>query len=110
MRKYYGSNNSILQEEKYLYLLLFAPGHTYKFNEPIKGSAWLHRHVHVLSKVIPEISFEFEKHDFAVLYPKDKNMTVKEFTFQMSDHFPLRIQLDVWFDDVELKKIAKGKT
>ena len=69
MRKYYGSNNSILQEEKYLYLLLFAPGHTCKFNEPIKGSAWLHRHVHVLSKVIPEISFEFEKHDFGVYSP-----------------------------------------
>ena len=53
---------------------------------------------------------DFYKKNFAVLYPKDKNMTVKEFTFQMSDHFPLWIQLDVWFDDAELKKIAKGKT
>ena len=34
-------------------------------------------------------SIDFYKKNFAVLYPKDKNMTVKEFTFQMSDSFAI---------------------
>ena len=69
LRKYYESNDSIPQEEKYLYLLLFAPGYTCKFNEPIKGNTWLHKHIHVLSKAIPESGFEFEKHDFGIYSP-----------------------------------------
>ena len=52
---------------------------------------------------------DFYHGDFSKLYPKNKDMTYKQFTFQLSDHLPLWIQLDVWFDDVELKKIADGK-
>ena len=69
LRKYYESDDSVPQEEKYLYLLLFAPGYTCKFNEPIKGTTWLHKHIHVLSKAIPESGFEFEKHNFGIYSP-----------------------------------------
>jgi len=54
-------------------------------------------------------SIDFYRNDFTPLYPKAKypNMTKDDFTFQMSDHLPIWIQLDVWTEDEDLKKMAK---
>ena len=53
-------------------------------------------------------TINFYKNDFTPLYPKKKykGMTKEKFTFQMSDHLPIWIQLDVWTEDDDLKKMA----
>ena len=64
------SDDSVPQEEKYLYLLLFVTWlYIYSSMWPIKGTTWLHKHIHVLSKAIPESGFEFEKHNFGIYSP-----------------------------------------
>lgn len=47
---------------------------------------------------------DFYKKDWRKLFPESKypEMTKKDFTFQMSDHLPLWVQLDTWIDDEEL--------
>ncbi|NIP62206.1 MAG: hypothetical protein GWN01_16195 [Nitrosopumilaceae archaeon] len=62
MKKYY--DDEYPPEEKYLYLILFAPGYTKKFNEPIRGNTWLQKQVHVLSKTIKNLGYEFDEHNF----------------------------------------------
>ena len=51
---------------------------------------------------------DFYKDDFTPLYPKEiyKDMTKKDFTYQMSDHLPIWVQLDVWTEDDDLKEMA----
>ncbi len=63
MRKYY-DYEEYPDEEKYLYLLLYAPGFTSKLNEPVKGDTWLQKEMHALSKLIPKLNLEFDEYNF----------------------------------------------
>lgn len=47
---------------------------------------------------------DFYQDDWRALFPKEyyPNMTQKSFTYQMSDHLPLWVQLDIWTDDEEI--------
>ena len=49
LRKYYESEE-YTDEEKYLYLLLHAPGSNEKYNEPIRGNTWLQKMMDFLSR------------------------------------------------------------
>ena len=49
-------------------------------------------------------ALDFYCGDHAGLFPGQK-MTKEEFTFQLSDHLPLWIQLDTWNEDIELDQI-----
>lgn len=52
---------------------------------------------------------DFYKNDWRSLYTEEHfpTMNKRKFTFQMSDHLPLWVQLDVWTDDYELEKLIK---
>ena len=52
---------------------------------------------------------DFYQEEWRSLYPEDQfpGMTKRKFTFQLSDHLPLWIQLDVWSDDYEINKLIK---
>lgn len=52
---------------------------------------------------------DFYQEEWRSLYPEDQfpSMTKRKFTFQLSDHLPLWIQLDVWSDDYEINKLIK---
>lgn len=68
MRKYY-DYEEYPDEEKYLYLLLIAPGFTQKLNEPVKGDTWLQKEMHALSKLIPKLNWEFDEYNFGAFSP-----------------------------------------
>ncbi|QLH05424.1 endonuclease [Nitrosopumilus oxyclinae] len=55
---------------------------------------------------------DFYKKDFRKLYPKKKfpDMDKESFTYEMSDHLPLWIQLDIWTDDEELDQLIRKKS
>lgn len=55
---------------------------------------------------------DFYKGKWRALYPKKQfpNLDKQKFTFQMSDHLPLWVQLDTWTDDEELDQIIKAKS
>ena len=69
LRKYCESEEEYPAEEKYLYILLIAPGYTNKLNEPLKGSTWLHKTMHVISQNIDELNYDFDAHDFGTFSP-----------------------------------------
>ncbi|RNJ78094.1 MAG: hypothetical protein EB829_05430, partial [Nitrosopumilus sp. H8] len=51
-------------EERFLYLLLFAPGNTGRFNEKIAGNTWLQKQMYLLKEFIPEIPLRFDERRF----------------------------------------------
>lgn len=55
---------------------------------------------------------DFYKNDWRALYPKKQfpKLDKQAFTFEMSDHLPLWLQLDTWTDDEELDQIIKVKS
>lgn len=55
---------------------------------------------------------DFYKKDFRALYPKKNfpNLDKERFTYEMSDHLPLWIQLDIWTDDEELDQLIQQKS
>lgn len=46
---------------------------------------------------------DFYRNDWRALFPKMTNKT--DFTYQMSDHLPLWVQLDTWIEDEQLDQI-----
>ena len=85
MKKYYESDEGYPPEEKYLYLLLYAPGYTNKLNESIKGDTWLQKIMHVLSKAIPVLNFEFDEHNFGAYSPALEAIQVQNATSHLID-------------------------
>lgn len=55
---------------------------------------------------------DFYKKDWRALYPKKKfpKLDKESFTFQLSDHLPLWIQLVTWTDDEELDQLIQPKS
>ncbi|MDH3277062.1 MAG: endonuclease/exonuclease/phosphatase family protein [Nitrosopumilus sp.] len=53
---------------------------------------------------------DFYQDDWRALYPEEEfsSMTKNKFTYQISDHLPLWVQLDVWSDDFEIDKLISG--
>jgi len=92
---YYDQESEYTPEEKYLYLLLYAPGSSGRFNEKIKGSTWLQKQMHVLSKFIKEPEYGFDEHNFGVFSPaldtiKVQN-TASEMINQSDEEGPLNL-------------------
>ena len=58
-------------------------------------------------KVLDGGAVDFYNGDIESLYPPSKygSLSKAAYTFEMSDHLPIWIQLSVWNDDKELKKI-----
>lgn len=54
---------------------------------------------------------DFYKDDWRALFPEKDypDMTKKKFTFELSDHLPLWIQIDTWTDDEELDQYLSSK-
>ena len=50
-------------------MLLYAPGYTKKHNEPIRGSTWLQKQMHELSKATSKMNFNFDEHHFGTFNP-----------------------------------------
>jgi len=50
---------------------------------------------------------DFYRNDWRALFPEGEypDMDDKEFTYQMSDHMPLWVQLDTWIEDEKLDQI-----
>ncbi len=69
MRKYYDNTDEYSEEEKYFYLLLYAPGLSDTVNEPIRGNTWLQKQMHVISLIKNELEYEFDKHYFGTFSP-----------------------------------------
>lgn len=63
MRKYYESEEYTV-EEKYLYLLLYAPGSNNQYGEPIRGSTWLQKMMHFLTRGENGPQYAFRPHNF----------------------------------------------
>lgn len=92
---YYQHNDDVPLEEKYLYLLLYAPGFTKKINEPISGDTWLQKEMHVLSKFIKSVRYDFDEHNFGIFSPslvtiKAQN-TASEMIKQQDEHGSLQL-------------------
>ena len=123
MKKYYDlDDDEYPAEEKYLYLLLYAPGYTDKFNETIHGNTWLHKLMHTISKSIPKINYEFDEYNFGAFSPslqtiqiQNKSSGIIEQSFgdgplQLSPR-GTRIAKKLWFesDDKERQLISEVK-
>ena len=52
---------------------------------------------------------DFYRNDWRALFPREQypDMDKAAFTYQMSDHLPLWVQLDTWIDDEELDQILR---
>lgn len=50
-------------------------------------------------------AIHFYKNSHKELFP---DLTAKEFTYQMSDHLPLWIEIDTWIEDEQLDSIIEG--
>lgn len=50
---------------------------------------------------------DFYCDDWRALFPQEQypDMTQRDFTYQLSDHMPLWVQLDTWIDDEELDQL-----
>jgi endonuclease/exonuclease/phosphatase family metal-dependent hydrolase len=50
---------------------------------------------------------DFYRNDWRALFPEGEypDMDDKEFTYQMSDHLPLWVQLDTWIEDEQLDQV-----
>ena len=83
MKKYYESQDEFPAEEKYLYLLLIAPGASNKFNEPVRGSTWLQKIMHVLSQGIGELNYEFDAHHFGTFSADLQTIQAQNITSDM---------------------------
>jgi hypothetical protein len=55
---------------------------------------------------------DFYQGDYRALFPEDKypKMTKELFTYEISDHLPLWVQLDTWVDDEQLDQFLAGKS
>jgi hypothetical protein len=53
---------------------------------------------------------DFYCDDWQALFPKEQypNMSKTDFTYELSDHLPLWVQLDTWTDDEELDQILQS--
>jgi len=83
LRKYYESKEEYQSEEKYLYLLLIAPGYTNKFNEPVRGNTWLQKIMHVLSQGFTELNYDFDAHTFGTFSPDLQTIQIQSATSDM---------------------------
>lgn len=63
---------SLTKDEKFLYLLMYAPGNTSEFNEGLPGGIWLQKQVFLLKTTMPEIKLKFDKNRFGA-YCSDLN-------------------------------------
>ena len=63
LRKYYASEE-YADEEKYLYLLLHAPGSSGEYNKPIRGNTWLQKTMHFLSRGTRGPQYVFNSYAF----------------------------------------------
>ncbi len=97
MKRYYelDGDDGFPPEEKYLYLLLYAPGYTQKFNEPIKGNTWLQKQMHALSKAVPKLNFEFDEYNFGAFSPSLETVQIQnevsDFIYQPYGDGPLEL-------------------
>lgn len=66
------ASNSLTDDEKFLYLLMYAPGNTLEFNESLPGGTWLQKQIFLLKTTIPEIKLKFDKNRFGA-YCSDLN-------------------------------------
>lgn len=62
-------DDDLPKEEKYLYLLLYAPGNTGKINERIIGNTWLQKEMYLLNRIIPQIKLPFNEHHYGAFSP-----------------------------------------
>ena len=83
LRKYYEPDKEYRAEEKYLYLLLVAPGYTNRLDEPIRGNAWLHKIMHVLSQGHEELNYDFDAHEFGTFSPDLQTIQIQNTTSDM---------------------------
>lgn len=65
----YDLDDDLLDEEKYLFLILYAPGNSGKFNEGVRGNTWLQKEIFLLEKIIPKIRLRFDEHHFGAYSP-----------------------------------------
>lgn len=52
------ASNSLTNDEKFLYLLMYAPGSTSEFNEGLPGGTWLQEQMVLLKATLPEIKLD----------------------------------------------------
>ena len=77
MRKYYETEEEFPDGEKYLYLLLYAPGYTRKINEPIRGNTWLQKIMYAVTKSIPNTNYEFDEYNFGAFSPSLETVQIQ---------------------------------
>ena len=56
-------------EEKYLFLLLYAPGNSNKINEKVTGNTWLQKQMFLLKQIIPKMQLRFDEHRYGAYSP-----------------------------------------
>lgn len=77
MRRYYETDAEFPDGEKYLYLLLYAPGHTGKINEPIRGNTWLQKIMYTVTQSIPSTDYEFDEYTFGAFSPSLETVQIQ---------------------------------
>jgi len=89
IKNFYFENDDLPEEEKYLFLLLYAPGNTGKINERIIGNTWLQKQMYLLRKIIPKIKLRFDEHHYGAFSPTldviTKQNTVSELIKQQNE-------------------------
>jgi hypothetical protein len=64
----------------------------------------LHYRQHTTTEMATGGVLDFYCNDWRALFP-DPNMTQADFTYELSDHLPLWVQLDTWIEDEELDQL-----
>lgn len=69
LKNYHFEDDELLDEEKYLFLLLYAPGVRGKINETIPGNTWLQKEMFLLKQIIRKINLRFDEHHYGAYSP-----------------------------------------
>lgn len=83
VKKYYFEDEDPLDEEKYLFMLLYAPGNSNKINEKIPGNTWLQKQMFLLEKIMPKIQFQFNEHNYGAYSPTLTALTKQNINSQL---------------------------
>ena len=90
LRKYYESeeytDEEYSNEERYLYLLLYAPGSSNQYSEPMRGNTWLQKTMHFLTRGEDGPQYAFRPYNFGtfsddlelLLYQNTKSGLIKQ--------------------------------
>ena len=69
-------------------MLLYAPGYTKEYNEPIRGNTWLQKQMHELSKTAPQLNFKFDEYNFGTFSPSLDSIQAQNKASNLIDQRP----------------------